>query len=83
MPWTREGKIFCVTTLFGDKIIQNCLKNRCNPFIWLRFITETRNSKKIVCVGSWFNNNKKTAIDFDITSLKGHIPNDRHFCLSR
>ena len=26
MPWTREEKIFCVTTYLETKIIQNCLK---------------------------------------------------------
>ena len=26
MPWTREEKIFLHHYLFGDKIVQNCLK---------------------------------------------------------
>ena len=27
MPWTREEKIFCITTYLDNKIIQNCKQN--------------------------------------------------------
>ena len=53
--------------LFGDKIIQNCLKiDATHPYdndLLLR--QETQN--KISCPGSWYNNNKKQQHWFDVS----------------
>ena len=53
MPWTREEKIYCVTTYLETKNIQNCLKTDAtylyNNHLLLRHETQT----KIACHESW------------------------------
>ena len=73
MPCTREEKLLCVTTyLIWRQNHSKLSQNRCNPLIGLWFITETRNSKKTACPGSWYNTNKKKHW-FGVSSSKMHF----------
>ena len=65
MPWTREENILR-HNLFGDKIIENCLK--IDVIIWYEndLLERQETQKRIACPGSWYNNNKT---NIDLMSL--------------
>ena len=58
-PWSQclgqERKKYFVSLFIWRQNHSKLFQNRCNPLIWW-FITETINSKKIACPGSWYNN---------------------------
>ena len=56
MPWTREKDILR-HYLFGDKIIQNCLKIDANYYYDNDLLLRQEIQKKIACPGSLYNNN--------------------------
>ena len=84
----KRGKNILPHYLFGERIIQNCLKIDTTHLIGKWFITETKNSKKD-CMSRklrYINNFKK--YQFNVSSSKdafftGRIPNNCHcICLS-
>ena len=50
MPCTREEKYFA--SLFGDKIIENCLKIDANQLYDNDLLLRQETEKKIACPGS-------------------------------
>ena len=55
MPWTREENILR-HYLFGDKILENCLKIDATH-LYDNDLLLRQETKKIACPGSWYNNN--------------------------
>ena len=58
MPWTREEK-FLSHNLFGDKIIQNCLKIDASYYYDNDLLLRQDTQKKCAYPGIWCNNNWK------------------------
>ena len=56
MHLTREENILC-HYLFGDKIIQNCLKIDATHWYNNDLLMRQETQKNIACPGSWYNNN--------------------------
>ena len=57
MPWAWEKNIFR-RYLFGDQIIQICLKIDATYWYDNDFLLrQETQKKKIACPGSWYNNN--------------------------
>ena len=52
MSWTREEKIFCVTTQLENKIIQNCLKADATHYCDNDLLLRQETQKDIACSGS-------------------------------
>ena len=85
MPWTREEKIFCVTTYLETKSLKTVSNYQYDNDLFMRQETQ----KKIACPGSWYNNNFLKKHWFDVSSSKdafftGCVSNDRHWaCFSK
>ena len=56
MPWTREENILRYY-LFGDEIIQKCLKIDATNINMIMIYSKDKKLKKIACPGNWYYNN--------------------------
>ena len=71
---------YCVH-LFGDKVIQICLKIDATHYYRNDLLLRQKTQKKVAGPRSWYNNNKKHWFDVSLSKdafFTGRVTNDRH-----
>ena len=75
----QERKNILRDYLFGEKIIQNCLKIDVTHLYDKNFLLRQENQKKIACSRSWLNNISRSKDEF----FTGRVPFGRHYACLR